>query len=58
MSETVKSTLTAVGIDYGYDRVFERQILGLGYPGDVLIMISTSGRFPKILRAISDGREK
>jgi len=35
--------LTAIGNDYGYERVFARQILGLGSPGDVLIAISTSG---------------
>ena len=52
------SVLTAIANDYGYERVFERQILGLGCPGDVLIAISTSGRSPNILRAISAGREK
>jgi D-sedoheptulose 7-phosphate isomerase len=50
--------LTAIGNDYGYDRVFERQILALGCPGDVLIAISTSGRSPNILRAIGAAREK
>jgi D-sedoheptulose 7-phosphate isomerase len=55
---TDTSVLTAIGNDYGYERVFERQILGLGAPGDVLIAISTSGRSPNILRAIGAGREK
>ena len=55
---TDSSVLTAIGNDYGYDRVFERQILGLGCAGDVLIAISTSGRSPNILRAIAAGREK
>ena len=55
---TDSSVLTAIGNDYGYDRVFERQILGLGCPGDVLIAISTSGRSSNILRAISAAREK
>jgi D-sedoheptulose 7-phosphate isomerase len=55
---TDSSVLTAVANDYGYDRVFERQILGLGRPGDVLIAISTSGRSPNILRAIAAAREK
>ena len=49
---TDSSVLTAIGNDYGYDRLFERQILGLGSPGDVFIAISTSGRSPNILRAI------
>ena len=55
---TDSSVLTAIGNDYGYDRVFERQNLGLGCPGDVLVAISTSGRSPNILRAIGAAREK
>ena len=53
---TDSSVLTAIGNDYGYDRVFERQVLGLGVAGDVLIAISTSGRSPNILRAIDAAR--
>ena len=55
---TDSSVLTAIGNDYGYDRVFERQVLGLGAPGDVLIAISTSGRSPNVLRAIDAARSK
>ena len=55
---TDSSVLTAVANDYGYERVFERQILGLGCPGDVLIAISTSGRSPNILKAITAARQK
>jgi len=55
---TDSSVLTAIGNDYGYDRIFERQVLGLGSPGDVLIVISTSGRSPNILRAIGAALEK
>jgi len=55
---TDTSVLTAIGNDYGYERLFERQILALGCPGDVLIAISTSGRSPNILRAIGAAREK
>jgi D-sedoheptulose 7-phosphate isomerase len=55
---TDSSVLTAIGNDYGYDRVFERQVLGLGAAGDVLIAISTSGRSPNILRAIDAARRK
>src|SRR5260370_14887137 len=55
---TDSSVLTAIGNDYGYDRIFERQILGLGSPGDVLIVISTSGRSPNLLRAIGAARQK
>src|SRR5262252_2120091 len=55
---TDSSVLTALANDYGYESVFERQIRGLGRPGDVLIAISTSGRSPNILRAIRAAREK
>jgi D-sedoheptulose 7-phosphate isomerase len=55
---TDSSVITAIGNDYGYDRLFERQILGLGCPGDIFIAISTSGRSPNILRAIDAARQK
>lgn len=55
---TDTSVLTAVGNDYGYERVFERQVLGLGRRGDVLLAISTSGRSPSILRAMDAARSK
>ncbi|MDE3156163.1 MAG: SIS domain-containing protein, partial [Acidobacteriota bacterium] len=41
---TDTSVLTAVGNDYGFEHVFERQVRGLGRPGDVFLAISTSGR--------------
>ena len=53
---TDSSALTAIGNDYGFDRVFERQVLALGRAGDVLIALSTSGRSPNILRAIAAAR--
>lgn len=53
---TDSSVLTAIGNDYGYERIFERQVLGLGRPGDVLIALSTSGRSPNILNAIAAAR--
>ena len=55
---TDTSVLTAIGNDYGYERVFERQILALGSAGDVFIAISTSGRSVNILRAIDAARGK
>ncbi|MGH7045115.1 MAG: SIS domain-containing protein [Stellaceae bacterium] len=55
---TDTSVLTAIGNDYGYERVFERQILGLGTADDVFMAISTSGRSPNILRAIDAARDK
>lgn len=54
---TDTSVLTAVGNDYGFDHVFERQVRGLGRSGDVLLAISTSGRSPNIIRALKAARE-
>ena len=53
---TDSSVLTAIGNDYGYERVFERQIMGLGRAGDVFVAISTSGRSPNIVCAIDAAR--
>jgi D-sedoheptulose 7-phosphate isomerase len=55
---TDTSILTAIGNDYGYDRVFARQVSAVGAPGDVLIAISTSGRSPSILRALEEAKRK
>jgi D-sedoheptulose 7-phosphate isomerase len=55
---TDSSVITAIGNDYGYDRVFERQIPGLGSPEDVFIAISIPGRSPNILRAIEAARRR
>lgn len=54
---TDTSNLTAIGNDYGFDRVFERQVEALGKRGDVLIAISTSGNSPNVLRAVEKARE-
>jgi D-sedoheptulose 7-phosphate isomerase len=55
---TDSSVLTAIGNDYGYEHVFERQVLGLAQGGDVLIAISTSGRSRNVLMAIEAARQK
>jgi D-sedoheptulose 7-phosphate isomerase len=55
---TDSSVLTAVGNDYGYEKVFERQVLGLGNPGDVFLGISTSGKSPNIVLALDAARTK
>lgn len=52
------SVLTAVGNDYGYEQVFQRQVLALGCPGDIFVGISTSGRSRNILAALAAAREK
>ncbi len=53
---TDTSVLTAVGNDYGFDHVFERQVRGLGQPGDVFVAISTSGRSRNVLAALRAAR--
>jgi len=54
---TDTSVLTAVGNDYGFEQVFERQVRGLGRVGDVFLAISTSGRSPNVVRALRAARE-
>jgi D-sedoheptulose 7-phosphate isomerase len=49
--------LTACGNDYGYDRVFERPLRGLGRRGDVLFGITTSGRSGNVIKALEAARE-
>ena len=51
------SAVTAIGNDYGYPEVFARQVTAHGRPGDVLLTMSTSGRSPNLLRAVSAARE-
>lgn len=51
------SGLTAISNDYGYDSVFARQVHAHGRPGDVLLLLSTSGRSPNLLAAADAGRE-
>ena len=53
---TDTSALTAIGNDYGFVHVFERQVQALGRPGDVLLGISTSGRSPNIVLALQAAR--
>jgi D-sedoheptulose 7-phosphate isomerase len=53
---TDSSILTAIGNDYGYDRVFARQVEALGVAGDVLVAISTSGNSPNVVAAIEAAR--
>src|SRR5262249_29953545 len=54
---TDTSVITAVGNDYGFERVFARQIEGLGQRGDVAFAISTSGNSPNVIEAIKKARE-
>ncbi|HLD99431.1 MAG TPA: SIS domain-containing protein [Bdellovibrionota bacterium] len=53
---TDSSNLTAIANDYGYDRVFARQVEALARKGDVVLAISTSGNSPSVLHAIEAAR--
>lgn len=55
---TDTSALTAIGNDYGYDRVFDRQLGGLGVAGDLAIGISTSGNSKNVISALVAAKEK
>jgi D-sedoheptulose 7-phosphate isomerase len=51
------SSLTAIANDFGADEIFARQVQAHGRPGDVLVLLSTSGHSPNLLRAAARGRE-
>jgi D-sedoheptulose 7-phosphate isomerase len=53
---TDSSILTAAGNDFGFDQVFARQLAALGRTGDLLILHSTSGNSPNLLRAAEQAR--
>lgn len=55
---TDTSVLTAVANDYAYERIFQRQVEGLGRKRDVLIGVSTSGNSLNIINAVNAAREK
>ncbi|GAA4931856.1 SIS domain-containing protein [Streptomyces coeruleoprunus] len=50
------SSLTAIGNDYGFDEVYARQVAAHGRPGDVLLLLSTSGRSANLLAAAKAAR--
>lgn len=54
---TDTSILTAIGNDYGYEKLFARQVQAHGKPGDVFIGYSTSGKSANILKAFETSRE-
>ncbi len=55
---TDTSILTAIGNDFGFDRVFSKQVLALGAPGDMLVAFSTSGNSANVLLALEAARER
>lgn len=44
--------LTACANDFGYENIFYRQVMALGMPEDVLLVLTTSGKSPNILKAL------
>ncbi|HKE97703.1 MAG TPA: SIS domain-containing protein [Actinomycetes bacterium] len=55
---TDTSALTAIGNDFGFELLFERQVEALGRRGDVLVALSTSGRSANVVRAAVAARER
>ena len=55
---TDSSILTAIANDYAFDRIFAKQVRGLGQAGDVLLAMSTSGNSANILAAIEAAHER
>jgi D-sedoheptulose 7-phosphate isomerase len=52
------SDLTAIGNDYGFDRVFARGVEAHGRAGDVAVAISTSGNSPNVILAVEEARRR
>jgi D-sedoheptulose 7-phosphate isomerase len=54
---TNNSAMSAIGNDYGYDKVFARELAGMAKPGDVFVPITTSGNSANILAAVAAAKE-
>lgn len=50
--------LTALGRDDGFEQVFAKQVLALGHPGDVLVVLSEDGQQPNLLAAVEAAHDK
>ena len=55
---TDSSVLTAIGNDYGYDKLFARQINAVGASGDIFFAISTSGRSANVINGLREAKRK
>ena len=49
--------MTCIGNDYGFDQIFARQIAGLARPGDLLVVLTTSGNSANILAALAEAKK-
>ncbi|BCF98066.1 phosphoheptose isomerase [Paraburkholderia sp. PGU19] len=54
---TDTSVMTAIGNDYGYEKLFSRQVQAVGRKGDIFWGISTSGKSPNVLAAMHEARK-
>ena len=52
------AVLTCIANDFGFQSVFARQVEALGQPGDILIVLSTSGESENLFRAIAEAKMK
>ena len=52
------SSVTGISNDYGYLDLFSRQVEAFGQAGDLLLLLSTSGRSPNVIRAAEAGRAR
>jgi len=52
------SDVTAIGNDYGFERVFARLVEAHGRPGDAVVAISTSGNSPNVIAGVETARER
>uniref|UniRef100_UPI00404B8EAF D-sedoheptulose-7-phosphate isomerase n=2 Tax=Cephaloticoccus sp. TaxID=1985742 RepID=UPI00404B8EAF len=50
------SLVTCIGNDYGYDQVFARQIAGLAHPGDLVVVLTSSGNSANIIAALHEAK--
>ena len=51
------SLITCIGNDYGFDQVFSRQIAGLAKPGDLVVVLTSSGNSANILAALAEAKK-
>jgi D-sedoheptulose 7-phosphate isomerase len=52
------SLLSCIGNDFGYDAVFSRQVAGLAQPGDLLVVLSSSGNSANIISALNEAKTR
>jgi D-sedoheptulose 7-phosphate isomerase len=52
------SLLSCIGNDFGYDEVFARQVAGLARPGDLLVVLTSSGNSANVIAALNEARRR